>query len=219
MYLNSGRAILGWKNGSVMQLFKNVFDRGILADYPNDYVNQLCGALQKLFPYAKQFFIFSTDVNTDSDRLPVYRPWEKSSFDIIEESQFVFYPPFGFGEVSVIVSNIEQSIENENYSYINGKKIICDLPSPLCASLARSIYDLIQELQVRNESDFSVFDSFLLSDFNRNGPYLYPKCKKEEYEKLFLQYLEKGILLSPDYDVPSIVPFGINSGDMKKLKR
>ena len=219
MYMNSGRAILGWKSGNAMTLFKNVFDRSILADLPNDYVRQLSSALQKLFPYAKQFFVFSSDVNNDEDKLPVFRPWEKLNFDIIEESQFVFYPPFGFGQVSVIVSNIEQTVENEKYSYINDKKIICDLPSPLCAALSRSIYDLISELPKRTETDFSVFDEYLFSDFDRNGPYLYPKCSRGDYEKLFLSYLEAGLLLSPDYDFPSIIPFGANPGDLKKVRK
>ncbi len=218
MYLNAGRAILGWKNGSVMQLFKNVFDRGILGDLPNDYVLQLSKALQKLFPYAKQFFVFSSDVNTDDEKLPVYRPWEKLNFDIIEESQFVFYPPFPFGNVTIIVSNIEQTVDDDNFSYINGKSIICDLPSPVCAALARAIYDLIAEMPLRTEEDFSKFDKYLLSDFSRNGPYLYPKCDKTSYDSLFLRYLKAGILLSPDFANPSIVPIRANPGDLKKVE-
>jgi hypothetical protein len=41
--------------------------------------------------------------------------------------------------------------------------------------------------------------------------------RKARYPEFFASCLDKGILVSPDYDVPSIVPFSADSGEFKAL--
>ncbi len=42
--------------------------------------------------------------------------------------------------------------------------------------------------------------------WNIEGVYLFPKIKKEQYENLFKSALNAGILLSPHFNIPSILP-------------
>ena len=89
------------------------------------------------------------------------------------------------------------------------------IPSPLAASYARSIYDLILRMQLLSEKDFAKFDKVVLKYFYSDGCYLTPKCKNNEYVDFWKKSLKNGALLSPFYDVPSILPIGANLGDLK----
>ena len=54
--------------------------------------------------------------------------------------------------------------------------------------------------------------------WERKGPYLFPKIPENQYEKFVLHCLEKGLVISPVYNEPSIVPFGADAGVFSKLK-
>lgn len=90
---------------------------------------------------------------------------------------------------------------------------------PVLAATARAIYDLIAELPCRSEKDWNQFDSIVLKYWKRKGPYLLPKVPQEKYKEFFLHCLDCGILISPNYRTPTIVPYGANAGDFKKLAK
>jgi hypothetical protein len=87
----------------------------------------------------------------------------------------------------------------------------------LLAAFARSFCDLAAALFERNEADWSKFDKYLEPFWDRRGPYLVPKMRKSRYPEFFASCLDKGILVSPDYAVPSIVPFVADPGEFKAL--
>lgn len=93
-----------------------------------------------------------------------------------------------------------------------------NLPSPLCAAITRAIYDLIAKVQIMSEKDWFIYDKILIRYWERKGPYLFPKIPEGEYENFILHCLDSEIVISPDYNTPSIVPFSADAGVFGKLK-
>ena len=93
------------------------------------------------------------------------------------------------------------------------------LSSPIEAAVTRSIYNLISALQTRQEKDWFIYDLTLTKYWQRKGPYLFPKIPKEFYGKFLLHCLDLGIVASPVYEQPSIVPFGADKGVFEILKK
>jgi len=89
----------------------------------------------------------------------------------------------------------------------------------LLGALARSFHDLSSEIFARTEQDWMVFDRYVNPWWDRRGPYLIPKMRPSRYEEFFNFCLENGILISPDYHVPSIVPFVADPGEFKALAK
>ncbi|MCR4938753.1 MAG: hypothetical protein K5930_01430 [Treponemataceae bacterium] len=90
-------------------------------------------------------------------------------------------------------------------------------PAPLLAAYARAFYDLKTALAAYGEKDFRCHSKQLSPLFERRACWLFPTISRESYPDLFLRCLDKKILLSPDYDTPSIIPWRANKGDMKGL--
>jgi hypothetical protein len=88
---------------------------------------------------------------------------------------------------------------------------------PLLGALARAWCDLSAALFERTEADWSRFDRFIEPFWDRRGPYLVPKMRPSRYAEFFESCLDKGILISPDYRTPSIIPFVADSGEFKAL--
>lgn len=91
------------------------------------------------------------------------------------------------------------------------------MPSALLAAFARAFADLKLALGERTEADFASFTRQLSSAFERKACYLYPKITREAYPAFVLACLERGVVISPDYDQPSVVPYKANAGDLKKI--
>jgi hypothetical protein len=124
----------------------------------------------------------------------------------------LFLPPFPLAHDVIIFAALKDGGLSED------KTLSSDFLSPcLLAGITRSIHDLIAELPKKGEADWSVHDTVLLRFWNRKGPYLYPKMPQEEYAAFAQTCLEAGLVISPDYDIPSIVPAKANKGDFSTL--
>jgi len=87
------------------------------------------------------------------------------------------------------------------------------------SALARSFHDLSAAIFARTESDWTIYDEFVGQWWDRRGPYLVSKLRPSRYTQFFNDCLDQGILISPDYHVPSIVPFVADIGEFKALQR
>ena len=90
-------------------------------------------------------------------------------------------------------------------------------PPALVAAAARSVYDLIAALKVRQEKDFFIYDKILTKFFERRSCWLRPKVPQEKYDGFVLACLDAGVAINPDYNADSIVPFGADKGLLKKM--
>jgi len=53
--------------------------------------------------------------------------------------------------------------------------------------------------------------------FERKGPRLWPRCPREAYPALFKEALDRGVLLSPFWNLPSNIPADFDDGELKLL--
>ncbi len=91
------------------------------------------------------------------------------------------------------------------------------VPAPLLAAYARAFYDLKTALGTFGENDFKQFSKQLSPLFNRRACWLFPKIPRDHYDDFAKRCLDEGIVVSPDYDIPSIIPWRANKGDIKRI--
>ncbi len=224
MYQEGGRAILGWGGGSAFTMFKNVMNRGITGSFSTDYEKQTVRAVQTLFDSCRELFYFNSyesalkaAVQFSAAGTTVYKPWNPVYIEWKEQESIVFAPALPWSQsiyiVAVKPAVVQKALED-------GKLISSNqnIPAPLHAAIARSIYDLIAALSERQEKHWFIYDKILTKYWKRKGPYLFPKVAKEKYSDFMLHCLNLGIVISPDYSVPSIVPFGADTGVFTALK-
>ncbi|MDE6349398.1 MAG: hypothetical protein K2K67_00135, partial [Treponemataceae bacterium] len=86
-------------------------------------------------------------------------------------------------------------------------------------AVTRSLYDLAAAIKVRQEKDWFVYDTVLVSYWTRRGPYLFPKVPRAQYAAFVRHCLQHALVVSPCYEQPSIVPFGADFGVFRLLQR
>ena len=228
LYLEAGRAILGWKGGSAFTIMKNIISRGqtgsfICEDKPSyrlqKAVSELFASDRTVFCFSSMQAAFDAGLSLFPDGTSVYRPWnlQNEKINIAETAALIFTPPLPWAETNFILAlDTKRLQENpEKLLLIRGA---VKLPFALETAYTRSIYNLIKALQERTEKDWFLYDPVLTKYWERRGPYLYPKVPQERYEDFILHCLDCGLLISPDYNNPSIVPFGADKGLFTKLK-
>lgn len=157
--------------------------------------------------------------------VPLWRPWLDEAFygmsdridsaflqhsnDTLETMVLVSPFPFAGGcTLAVFASTSPDSPE----------PLSSDSVSPaLLAAIARSFADLGASLSERTELDWARFDRYISPFWDRRGPYLIPKMRESRYNEFFNKCLDKGILISPEYGTPSILPFVADEGEFKCL--
>jgi hypothetical protein len=93
-----------------------------------------------------------------------------------------------------------------------------ELMPPLLLECAhRALLEMERYRLTYNESLWKRVDRRLGRSFERGGPYLYPRCSEADYGAFFAAALSAGVLLSPRYEVPSIVPGDFDDGELAAL--
>lgn len=247
LYQEGGRAILGW-GGSPFTVFKNVLNRGIVGSFNTDYSTRVSKAVQDLLGMSCAVFVFTektaairTALAFSKDGTQFWKPWRDASASgcgaasgHISPSEnisasaggatcertsgcVIIEPPLPW-TAQIFILAISQEIYEAHlasgYSVPDSTRI----PAPLSAAVARAIYDMIAEIPRRTEKNWFIYDKIITKYWKRNGPYLFPKIPAENYNDFICHCLDCGIVISPDYNTPSIVPFGADLGVFGKLK-
>ena len=245
-FLDGGRGILGHGGGKAKTAFKDCFERGANGFYDSGLLPAFEKSVKKLLPaeyteirlYSEKTaaMLGGTSVSLDgaSEKAnPVlWRPWLDFSGKITEQPtgypkiQVVYntnevfpavvkiLPPFTYATDICVYAFSEKSYKN-----------LAELPendvvsSPLLAAYTRSFYDLLNSFSLFTENHFKANSKALEPFFTRNQCYLFPKISEEKYKDFVLKCLEAGIVISPDYNEPSIMPWRANPGDIKKISK
>lgn len=224
MFLEYGRAILGWQGDSAFTVFKNVLCRGIAGSFRTDFPYRIKKATSELFNSEREILIYysksqalKASVLVSPNGTSFYKPWNPAEVEWQKVDSIVFAPPLPWCEPIYIVAIKPECVQN---AYENQAKLpqAEKLPAPLYAAISRSIYNLIAAIQERSEKDWFGYDKVLTKYWERKGPYLFPKVPKEKYKDFMIHCLDCDLVISPDYENPSIVPFGADFGVFGKLK-
>ena len=226
MFQAGGRAILGWGGGEAFTRFKNIMNRGLTGNFITEYSDKIDRACSDLFASYKKVFFYNDLKKALAEAEKIcpesfgeWKPWSGVNFDAS-----VFAPPLPWCENIFILAVPETFSSQSTLSELSDSpdsvspKNNIVLPSALVASMTRIMYDLIQALQNREEKNWFIYDSILTKFFERKGPYLYPKIAEKEYDDFVKKCLDAGVVISPEYCTPSIIPFGADKGVFTKLK-
>ncbi|WP_288983781.1 hypothetical protein [uncultured Treponema sp.] len=224
LYQENGRAILGWGGSSAFTMLKNAIDRGATGSFKTCFSGRLeksvnalfFGCERKVFIFAKKSDCLSTAVKISPQNTFVWKPWSEVAFENDNADCIIFEPPLPWTSgiyILAVKTDLAEKIPQDVL------KETVKLSSPIEAAVTRSIYNLISALQIRQEKDWFIYDLALTKYWQRKGPYLFPKISKELYGKFILHCLDLGIVVSPIYEQPSIVPFGADRGVFEILKK
>jgi hypothetical protein len=204
MYQEAGRAILGWEGGNARTVFKNALNRSVSGSFESEESHRLEKAVQALLPGYPVVRWYSS-LPTCSTALSQWRPWQpkmgvSAGTGATEAEAVWFLPPFPLAANCVIVAS-KAGLQADFCSSTL-------FPPCLLAGITRSIYDLLQELPLRGEAGWGHYDAVIKAYWERRGPYLYPKVGRDFYGEFASRCLAAGVVISPDYDIPSLVPWG-----------
>ena len=243
MALDGGRLIMGHRQKGYGQALKNAIDKGILPSFPSPYAHRLKQAVRALFGAGCHVYLFKSEehakaalatqglehtlwrplaFNTDTAssvanaRDPITDPINhkpSSNMDTQKSTATLELPvipllpvpaPFAPG---VVVSKSELNIVEEQVSPV------------ILAGAVRALYNLKAFLA---EVDYSAWEKAGIAEACKGKwrvelPYLYPLCSKDKYPAVRDAFFEAGIILSCDYDTPSILPPELSDGNRKKL--
>lgn len=237
LYQEGGRAILGW-GGTPFTVFKNILNRGVTGSFPSDFDYRLRKAVSSLLSSPRVVFVFSDKmqalraaVSFSKNGTSLWKPWlisaSVASTDdnsaVAENDSFqssdcvVIEPPLPWTQ-NIFLLAVNTEVLETHLAHGLELPSSAALPPPLSAAISRSIYNMIAELPKRSEKDWFIYDKIISKYWTRKGPYLFPKINPSKYGEFICHCLDCGIVISPDYNVPSVVPFAANIGVFSKLK-
>lgn len=176
---------------------------------------------------------FSLESTREKAEPVLWRPWLEISGKSTEQPtgypkiQIVHNVEGDFPAIVKIVPPFPYATELCVYAFSTacGEEMLQNLPkndivpAPLLAAFTRGFYDLKIALGTYTENDFKANSKVFEPFFIRNQCYLFPKIPEEKYKDFVLKCLDIGIVISPDYNVPSIMPWKANPGDLKKISK
>ena len=226
MALDWGRLIMGHRQKGYGQAMKNVIDRGILPGFPSPYAGRLKKAVKEFFGKDCHVYLFKSEERAKAALAaqgleyvlwrpglctcdPINDPINQKSAAITDLPLIPVLPvPLSFAP-GVVVSKTELNLAEEPISPV------------ILAGGVRALYNLKVFLA---EADYSSWEKAGISDACKGKwrvelPYLYPLCPHDHYAAIWDNFFEAGIILSYDYDTPSVLPMfsELSDGIRKKL--
>lgn len=221
MYLEDGRAILGWEGGASFTQLKNFLSRGLTGSFITEDVSRLNKAVSRLFGSARKILCFSSKMDALKATLSIskesscfWKPFSNSEVNYSDVDSITFIPPLPWTDSFYLLAVKSELFDKCDVSQLHG---LIKLPFAVTAAITRSIYDLIAELPQRQEKHWFIYDTVLTKYWNRNACYLMPKIPEEKYDEFVIHCLENHLVINPAYDV-SIVPFGADKGNFNLIK-
>ena len=216
MALEGGRLVMGHRQKGYALAMKNAIDKGILPGYPSPYTHRLKQAVKALVGRECFVYLFGSEerareVVSDNgpdtcdlinDPIKPALNLEATEFELCDLMILLLPVPAAFAP-GVIVSNTELQLEDKPVSPV------------ILAGAVRAVYNLIA---FKKEADYSDWEKVGLLEacgithdaddgkWRIELPYLYPMCEPDKYEAIWDAFFEAGIILSTDYDKPSVLP-------------
>lgn len=247
MYLDGGRSVTGRRNGASGRLEKECVDRGLDSSFPTFWKRRLEKEILAWLPgYARaRFFVSETEAllaladkdadvtgrlragNSFSDALRsfansvfVEAPFSEYRTDLAKDPASC---AFGGGLAVTILPlapawSLGVILEKEKIEEWGDQASTAPIPTIRLAAAARALSDFAAFAKDFGEKKWAAMDPFIAGLFLRSGPWLYPAYPREEHALVFAACLKKNILISPDYDLPSLIPGEFDAGEVSPLK-
>ena len=220
-YQDSGNAVMGHRLSGISLSMKQVIDKGVFFSCRTRYDVRLGKAVKTLAGKDIKYSLFSGLKNLFSDinhLLPTFFPSVEE-----DKSGAAFWHPFSGDNLNALLDEYSYVIPvipfpgsfspclllSKKASVPEGEMISPVLLSPFISA----VYKLIEKTKY-SPYDFWDDDTVILKKlWSRKGAYLIPSYNPEQHENIFSTFLEKGYLISPDFNIPSILPAEISKGE------
>ena len=210
MALDGGRLIMGHRQKGYGQALKNVIDKGILPGFPSPYAHRLKQAVKALFGSGCYVYLFKSEEHAKAALTEQGIAFKVTNArDPINDPIIITMPVPSVFAPGVVVSKTELNIAEEPVSPV------------ILAGAVRALYNLKAFLA---EADYSGWERAGIAEACKGMwrvelPYLYPLCKRDQYPAVWDTLFKAGIILSCDYDTPSILPPSaeLSDGNRKKV--
>ena len=231
-----GRALLGHRPQRALTLVKGVLSQGANAGLPSVYERRLLDCLRRLLPGFEPLL-----TNSDAEVCSVLSRLGFQAEDLYDpalnaepaEACLIgiwrpmagpsLLPPNWSAVVPILPSTIGQApspicVRLSNDLAVGLRDLQTAAPQP-AALLAAAVTGLEQLTYYKgaNWADDVWPDPFGCSEWERRGPYVSARCGACSYDAVFDRFLQAGVLLSPIYPGPSILPAFVSAGEQAML--
>lgn len=239
MWMDDGRCILGAKGSGIGTIAKAAIDTGLTRPFPSVREARLEKSLLARYPAFAALRVFRNEdaaiaaavaVLPEGARLELLRPFAEHfgapPADAAAMPQ-TSAPRVAMPRVAMprlpcppaFAPGILLFADEKDASGVRG-----DLVPPLLLACAhRALGELDRFASEYCEALWRRTDRRLKPHFERRGPYLYARATALQraggYDGLFAAALGAGVLLSPDPDLPSIVPGDFDDGELARLAK
>lgn len=239
-YQDQGRGVMGWKADGAARLAKALLDKALTAPYPSVWQKRLERAVLAWKPAFASVLVFDNETEAEqvfrnlSGVLGVVSN-DTGPFAALEMPFAEFLP--NNGQDSGLLKNSKKlaiarlplarslapgilllSKDASQELQACGK-----LPpqAPVAAfklgAAVKSLQSLAAFHEKYQQALWTKIDPFIENLFSRKGPWLFPVYPALEHRSVFLNCLASGILISPAYDFPSLIPGEFDLGEIKVL--
>jgi len=235
LYQQGGAGLLGHRPGNLNNLLKDLLSRGLAGDLPSIYQKRLEKALLARFPgyrgvriaasFAQALELGSRHLgrplSAEDVRDPLtspaaaaatteaacWRPLSPAAATAAAQAEVLFpLLPFSLGGAPACVC------------FRRPLPASFPVPSPLSPLILAGALRALHDLERYAPAPWfrpDLFDS--APGWTQQGIYLLSTSPRAEYETIFLRFLEAGLLLSPRWPGPSILPAEASPGEVKRL--
>lgn len=215
-----GRAILGHRRTKVDAAFTEALSQGLAAPLPSKHLRRLESALRGLFPEHPILWLVAeggaNDGPVGEGPERVWRPFLPAERDRETRGSAAVEPvlPYPLAPTPRLVC------ARGDLGLSGSTKLETQVSPPVLAGLARAASDLETALLQPLPRSYERAPELISEElFQVEGPYLSFRGSETEYERLFDRCLEKGVVLNPRHDLPSIVPGVLSDGETALIRR
>lgn len=242
LWRDGGGALLGHRAGRVTTLMKSVLSQGLAAGLPSVWEGRLLKMIRGLFPSFPAVRMFSSrrraleaasqflGIRIDAEDL--YDPALGDACAAAPAgARAALWRPFlaepGAEGPPAARWDVRLPVLPLTVSGAPAPVCLCaeppagfpesdHLPGFLLAGAARALADLSADAEpLRNARVEKSIDGS--SAWRRTGPYVRAAFERAEYPRVFSAFLKEGVLLSPGYPGPSIIPGECSPGETRLL--
>jgi hypothetical protein len=228
LYLGGGSNLLGHRAPQFVNHLKQAAERGAIADLPSIYTRRLTNQLRSLFPEHRTFLIapslpdlfslaarvLDRPLSPTDIRDPLLNPetggvvsvWRPHCPANAASDLILPVIPSGFGPgLFVLCARGEPGPDSVPAPAVNAL-LLAGAAHCLTLLAAIPLPEWYRPDLLANAPDFT-----------QQGIWLVPRCPAAAYPALFRRFLETGLVLSPHFPAPSILPLELSPGELKHL--
>ena len=145
LYREGGRAILGWKGGAALKVFKNTLDRGLTGSFDTDYEGRIARAVSSLigdervaYVYTDRTSALKTALTFSESSTAFWKPWNPNISDYRKIDCVIVTPPFPWASALYFIA-VRPSVRRERIDAGLVPAACERIPAALAAAAVRAI--------------------------------------------------------------------------------